>query len=124
MDYREPHFETGPVRGGEAEYLWRRDGVEIKIHTAWHFDEQGRRVETVVNFILSGSKSSLPLCSARGVCLGDSLQVVEEKYGSKFLKDGLPENNLVRYQFRDGTDLAFRGDQERCRNQHLAWCGG
>jgi hypothetical protein len=107
MDYHEPHSEIGPVRGGEAEYLWRRDWVEIKAYTAWHFDEQGRRVEIVVTLVLSGSKSSPPLCSARGVCLGDSLKVVKEKYGSRFLKDRLAESDSVRYQFRDGTDLSF-----------------
>jgi hypothetical protein len=111
MDYHEPHSETGPVRGGEAEYLWRRDGAEIKIGTMWHFDEQGRRVETVVACALSGSKSSLPLCSVRGVCLGDSLKIVQARYGPKFLRDTTAERDVIHYQFRDGTNLSFEANK-------------
>ena len=107
MDYHEPHAKAGPVRGGEAEYLWRRDGSEIKVGTMWHFDEQGRRVEAVVSCSLSGSKSSKPLCSARGVCLGDGVKTVEEKYGQKFQRHTTAERDSIHYQFRDGTDLSF-----------------
>jgi hypothetical protein len=108
MDYHDPHSDVAPVRGGEASYLWRRGrGVEINVNTMWHFDDQGRRVETVVACSISGSRSEIPFCSARGVCLGDSRKAVEEKYGRKYLQDQLPDHDAVRYQFRDGTVLEF-----------------
>ena len=100
-----------PVGSGWADYEWKYSRATVSMSTEFYTSDTGARVEAVELIQMSGTSSRAPLCTGKGLRLGDEVKRVLALYGTTYVEGTVngPElgKRTMTYCFSDETELSI-----------------